>query len=161
MVGLPCLVSLVSVFVISLRLTVKLKHLHLAWQFDVFLKKIQRKIAGKRVDCVRVLRCSICVVFRFSECDCQRFMHCFIERRADDLIYNRDKFEYFKRIILLVIHGPASWCSGQSFWLLIMSSRVRFPFLSSGFFLEGEDSRGDHGLGSLVALRFKAPPDTS
>jgi hypothetical protein len=26
---------------------------------------------------------------------------------------------------------------------------------------EGEDSHGDHGLGSLVELRFKAPPDTS
>jgi hypothetical protein len=26
------------------------------------------------------------------------------------------------------------------------------------FFLEGEDSHGDHGVGSLVELRFKAPP---
>jgi hypothetical protein len=50
---------------------------------------------------------------------------------------------------------------GQSFWLLIMRSRVRFPVLTWGFFLEGEDSYGDRGLGSLVELRFKAPPGTS
>ena len=30
-----------------------------------------------------------------------------------------------------------------------------------GIFLEGEDSRGDHGLGRLVELRFKAPPGTT
>jgi hypothetical protein len=42
-----------------------------------------------------------------------------------------------------------------------MRSRVIFPVLSWGFFLEGEDSHGEHGLGSLVELRFKAPPGTS
>jgi hypothetical protein len=41
-----------------------------------------------------------------------------------------------------------------------MRSRVRFPVIPWGFFLEGEDFHGDHGLGSLVALRFKAPPGT-
>jgi hypothetical protein len=56
---------------------------------------------------------------------------------------------------------PASRSSDQSFWLLIMRSRVRFPVLPWGFFLEGEDPRGDHGLGSLVELRFKAPPGIS
>jgi hypothetical protein len=55
----------------------------------------------------------------------------------------------------------ASWSSGQSFWLLIMRFRVRFPVLPWGFFLEGEDPHGDHGLGSLVESRFKAPPGTS
>jgi len=30
-----------------------------------------------------------------------------------------------------------------------------------GIFLEGEDSRGDHGLGRLVEFRFKAPPGTT
>jgi hypothetical protein len=30
-----------------------------------------------------------------------------------------------------------------------------------GFFLEGEVFHGDHGLGSLVAFKFKAPPSTS
>jgi hypothetical protein len=50
---------------------------------------------------------------------------------------------------------------GQSFRLLIMRSRVRFPVLPCRFFLEGEDSHGDHGLGSLVELRFKIPPGTS
>jgi hypothetical protein len=63
--------------------------------------------------------------------------------------------------ILLSGIWPASWCSGQSFWLLIMKSRVRFPVLTWGFFLEGEDSHGDHGLGSSVELRFKTPPGTS
>jgi hypothetical protein len=57
--------------------------------------------------------------------------------------------------------GTASWSSGQSFCLLIMRSWVRFPVLPWGFFLEGEDPHGDHGLGSLVELRFKAPPGTS
>jgi hypothetical protein len=42
-----------------------------------------------------------------------------------------------------------------------MKSRVRFPVLPWGFFLEGEDPHGDHGLGSLVEFRFKAPPGTS
>jgi hypothetical protein len=56
---------------------------------------------------------------------------------------------------------PALWSSGQSFWLVIIRSRVRFPVLLWGVFIEGEDSHGDHGLGSLVELRFKAPPVTS
>ena len=30
-----------------------------------------------------------------------------------------------------------------------------------GIFLEGEDSRGEHGLGRLVEFRFKAPPGTT
>jgi hypothetical protein len=50
---------------------------------------------------------------------------------------------------------PASWCSDQSFGLLIMRSRVRFPVLPWGFFLEGEDSHGDDDLGSLVELRVR------
>jgi hypothetical protein len=42
---------------------------------------------------------------------------------------------------------------------MIMRSRVRFPVLPWKYLLEGEDSHGDHGLGSLD-LRFKAPPGT-
>jgi hypothetical protein len=42
-----------------------------------------------------------------------------------------------------------------------MRSRVRFPVLPWGFFLEGKDSHADHGLGSWVEFRFKAPPSTS
>jgi hypothetical protein len=38
-----------------------------------------------------------------------------------------------------------------------MTSRV----LPWGYFLEGEDSHGDHGLGILVELRIKALPGTS
>jgi hypothetical protein len=56
---------------------------------------------------------------------------------------------------------PVSWSGGQSFWLLNMRSRIRFPVLPWGFFLEGEDSHGDDGLSSLVELRFKALPGTS
>jgi hypothetical protein len=36
-----------------------------------------------------------------------------------------------------------------------MRSRVRFPVLPWGFFLEGEDSFGDHGLGSLVEIGLR------
>jgi hypothetical protein len=42
-----------------------------------------------------------------------------------------------------------------------MRSWVQFPVLPWEFFLEAEDSHGDHGLGSLAELRFKAPPGTS
>jgi hypothetical protein len=42
-----------------------------------------------------------------------------------------------------------------------MRSRVRFPVVPWGFILEGEDPRGDHGLGSLVEFGFKATVDTS
>ena len=56
---------------------------------------------------------------------------------------------------------PASWSSGQSLWLLIMSFWVRFPGSTVGIFPEGKDSRGDHGLGKLVEIRFKGPPGTT
>jgi hypothetical protein len=55
----------------------------------------------------------------------------------------------FSRAITLAV-GPASWSSSQSFWLLIMRSRIRFAVLPWVFLLEEEDSHGDHGLGSLV-----------
>jgi hypothetical protein len=42
-----------------------------------------------------------------------------------------------------------------------MRSRVPFPTLPWGFFLEGVDSHGDHGLGGLVELTFKASRGTS
>ena len=35
------------------------------------------------------------------------------------------------------------------------------PGSTVGIFLEGEDSRGDHGLGRLAEFRFKAPPGTT
>jgi hypothetical protein len=38
-----------------------------------------------------------------------------------------------------------------------MRSRVRFPVLPWGFFIEGEDSHGDHDVDSLAELTFKAP----
>jgi hypothetical protein len=42
-----------------------------------------------------------------------------------------------------------------------MRSRVRFLVLPGGFFVKGKDPSDDHGLGSLVEFRFKAPPGTS
>jgi hypothetical protein len=36
-----------------------------------------------------------------------------------------------------------------------MRSRVRFPILPWGFYLEGEDFHGDHGLGNLVELGLR------
>jgi hypothetical protein len=64
------------------------------------------------------------------------------------------------RIAVLYVHfhfifRPASWSSCQSFWLLIMRSRVRFSVLPWGVFLEVEDFHGDHGLGSLVELTLR------
>ena len=55
---------------------------------------------------------------------------------------------------------PASWSSGQS---LITNHEVpgSIPGSTVGIFLEGEDTRGDHGLGRLVDFRFKAPPGTT
>jgi hypothetical protein len=41
---------------------------------------------------------------------------------------------------------------GQSFRLLTMRSRVRFPVVPWEFFLAGEDPHSDHGLGSLYNL---------
>ena len=37
---------------------------------------------------------------------------------------------------------------------------VSIPGSTVGIFPEGEDSRGDHGLGRLVEFMFKGPPDT-
>jgi hypothetical protein len=36
-----------------------------------------------------------------------------------------------------LLYRPASWSSGQSFWLLILRSRIRFPVLPWVFFREG------------------------
>jgi hypothetical protein len=49
----------------------------------------------------------------------------------------------------------------QSFWIPNIRSWVLFQVLQCGFLLEGEDSHGDHWLGSLVELSFKARPGTS
>jgi hypothetical protein len=44
---------------------------------------------------------------------------------------------------------PSSWLGGQTFWLLTMRFRVRFPFLPWEFSLAGEDPYSEHGLGSM------------
>ena len=54
---------------------------------------------------------------------------------------------FLKSISLLTFFmRPASWSGGQSFWLIIMRSRVRFPALPWEFFLVGEDRHGNYGL---------------
>jgi len=42
-----------------------------------------------------------------------------------------------KITVLYILIWPASWSSGQSLWLLIMRSRVRFPVLAWEIFPEG------------------------
>ena len=63
-------------------------------------------------------------------------------------------------IYLFIYLRPASWSSGQS---LTTNHEVpgSIPGSTVGIFLEGEDSRGDHGLGGLVEFRFKAPLGTT
>ena len=47
-------------------------------------------------------------------------------------------FGFFSYFIVLCILGPPLWSSGQSFWLQIQRSRVRFPALPD--FLSGSGS---------------------
>jgi hypothetical protein len=75
-------------------------------------------------------------------------------------MHSHKKVKFIYNNIQMIPISP-SWSSGQSFWLLIMRSQVRFPGLPLGFFFEGEDPPGDHGLSSRVEFRFKAPPGTS
>jgi hypothetical protein len=91
--------------------------------------------------------------------------------RTQDLMISSQKLTARPRgwfIFILIYsvlqHGhsrPASCSSGRSFWLLIVRSQVRFQVLPWGFFLEGEDPHGDHGLGSLIEFRFKVSAGTS
>ena len=55
---------------------------------------------------------------------------------------------------------PASWSNGQS---LTTNHEVpdSIPGSIVGIFPKGEDSRGDHGLGTLVEFRFMDPPGTT
>jgi len=48
--------------------------------------------------------------------------------------------------------------------LIILTSLVvpgSIPGSTMGIFPEGDESRGDHGLGRLVEFRFKGPPGTT
>ena len=67
------------------------------------------------------------------------------------IVYNIPQGVMYSLMLLRMgrtVARPTSWSSGQSFWLLITRSRVRFPALPWEFSLWGEDPRGDHGLGS-------------
>ena len=79
-----------------------------------------------------------------------RLKHVECHSKIKEICYNGASswFYYRNCTILYFSLWPASWSSGQGLWLLIMSSRVRFPVLLWEFFLAGKDSRGDHGLGS-------------
>ena len=61
--------------------------------------------------------------------------------------------------LTLNVRRPASWASGQSFWLLITRSRVRFPTLTWGFSLWG----GRIPLVTMVWVdsRFRLKVETS
>ena len=57
-------------------------------------------------------------------------------------------------------------CNNQPRGLVVRVSTNRevlgsIPGSTLGIFLEGEDPRGDHGLGRLVDFRFKVPPGTT
>jgi hypothetical protein len=58
-----------------------------------------------------------------------------------------------------ILRWPASWSIGQ---FLTTNHEVSgsIPGSTVGIFPEGEDSRGDHGMGRLVEFRFKGPPGT-
>jgi hypothetical protein len=52
------------------------------------------------------------------------------------------------------------YCKWLASWSEFLTTYYEVPG-SIRFFIDGEDALGDHGLGSLVELRFKAPPGTS
>ena len=67
---------------------------------------------------------------------------------------------YFRRIRSSSLGGKHCVHFNILTSLVVMRSRVRFPALPWEFFPEGEDSRGDHGLGRLVEFMFKGSPGT-
>ena len=79
-----------------------------------------------------------------SECVCVSVS----KANASSLYTVQSAFGGNERKAPAYIAWPASWSSGQGFWLLIMWSRVRFPVLLCEFFLVGEDPHGDHGTSS-------------
>ena len=69
-------------------------------------------------------------------------------------------------MFLLPLKKITNTCNNQPRGLVVRVSTNRevlgsIPGSTLGIFLEGEDSRGDHGLGRLVDFRFKAPPGTT
>jgi hypothetical protein len=63
--------------------------------------------------------------------------------------------------------GPGGFCTTLYIYILkseFLTTNYEAPGSISGstveIFSEGEDSRGDHGLGWLVEFRFKGPPGT-
>ena len=85
---------------------------------------------------------------------------CFSLHRPSSIRYYKyfqNKFSCYFVAVRFTL--PASWSSGQS---LTTNHEVpgSIPGSTVRIFPEGEDSRGDHGLGRLVEFRFTGPPDT-
>ena len=60
--------------------------------------------------------------------------------------------------IQLILYSAVQWSESLTTNHEVTGS---IPGSTVGIFLEGEDSRGDHGLGRLVEFRFKAAPGTT
>jgi hypothetical protein len=79
----------------------------------------------------------LCLVrYCFSQHVCTCWCHILLKGLGISNVYSVSCcfFEYLH--FNFVSFRPAAWSSGQSFWLLNMRSRVRFPVLQWGFFLE-------------------------
>ena len=87
------------------------------------------------------------------------------------IIKNINRIHFFDKfysnvtptLLLLLLLLSLLLYTDQPRGLVVRVSEVpgSIPGSTVGIFLEGEDSRGDHGLGRLVEFRFKAPPGTT
>jgi len=62
-------------------------------------------------------------------------------------------YQFDRRRTIFICKTTASWSSDHEVPGSIPGTVGIFP--------EGEDSRGEHGLGRLVEFRFKGPPGTT
>jgi len=72
---------------------------------------------------------------------------------------------YFNHLVTHLAHLLSWMTSLVVYWSESVATNHEFagsiPGSTVGIFPEGEDSRGDHGLGRLVEFRFKGPPGTT
>jgi len=81
----------------------------------------------------------------------QRYQLCC---NLDRTLYHQMSGYYISRVASLVVYCSESLITNHEVAGSIRGSTV-------GIFPEGEDSRGDHGLGRSVEFRFKGPPCTT